>query len=75
MYQCKTKPEELCLCFVKIADTLRCKCGAQSCTSLAIQHLPLYSGDDYTAPLNAGNLSGCLCDSADQVINIPCLKM
>lgn len=40
-----------------------------------IQHLPLYSGNDYTTPLNARNLSGCLCDSADQVINIPYLKM
>jgi len=35
MYQCKMKPEELSLCFMKVADTSGCKCGAQPCTSLA----------------------------------------
>lgn len=33
--QCKMKYEGLCLCFVKVGATPRCKCGAQSCTSLA----------------------------------------
>lgn len=70
MYQCKTKPEELCLCFAKVADALQVQSPVLHL--FGIQHLPLYAGNDYTALSDAGNLSGCLCESANQVINIPC---
>lgn len=70
MCQCKTKPEEPCLCFVKVADALQEWIPVLH--FFGIQHLPLYSGNDYTALSDAGILSGSLSDSTNGAINIPC---
>lgn len=68
MYQCKTKPVSV------LCESSRCLASVDPSVVLLWHSTPatVYSGNDYSALPDAGNLSGCLSDSANRVINIPC---